>query len=1039
MVFVQCDMRSLVRLRVCLAAACCLVFSSDLIAKNDVTKVENTKDLITEDVISSPSDSRHFRYLILTNQMRVLLVSDATSAKAAVAVDFAGGSNADPQDFPGIAHLLEHTIFQGSEHYPEAVSYFGFIRQNDGSFRASTAEDYTSFYADIDADYFDELLARMADTFRTADLSSPAIERALQVADIELQYRQRDDELRVSTVYQQLLRPQQGGIHAASDSTIKLSAIPVERLQNELADYYRHNYVPDLMTLVTLGPQSLDELQALVETHFANLTNDPSDDISDGVSLVINKSPSSQADSPGEQTLPSISAISLFTQTNDDQSNEVLSGNALLDKSVSPQPSSVVMPAAASSIKALQPIALPASVTIQSDTQQPYLELLFPIDILDSHRNVKPVEYISNLLGDAGPGSLQSLLKSQGLAEDLSVRVKLEEKDNAVLSLKINVTEQGAQQQDTIIALTFYAIDQITKHGVEYWRHRELDALTQLDYRFPPNTSAIYTVSHLANNLRSVAPQDVLRSDYLMDRYDSQVILQVLSRLTATNVLIATVSPDLQTDKVSEQLSVPFTVESYVKSLIAIAPELKGQLKLPEPNNFIPQKFTLKPQADENSPIALKPQLIKNAARIKVWHLQDQLFKTPLVSANLRIDLPASTESSQQAALTWLYVAAINDVLTEQTWSAGLAGIHYSLTPHRRGIDIWLQGYDDGLDRLLQRLVSELQSPRFSRTRFATIKEKLINNWQAEKERPLYTQLLNDVSLLLAEPNWFPEALATEASTITFDDLNGFAKNAFADGRAELLFYGNITRSEAAKLAGLVEVELLNSMAGRSLSPIRILQLNPVAASDFVPGFEQSVEGEQSAAVLYLQGRDDSLEEQARFMLLRSVLDRPFAILLQSESSQGGFSFVVPMTMRRVPGAAFVVQSEMATTAQLVDYVDSFIRAFIARPQNDLSEYKRVLIAQLLKRPSNLQEQAGIYWTDIVNDADNFNRRQQLAANLEIITAESFARYSEEILESQSRKLWLLAGSKPIGAESGIAPITDWRSIMQTQPSYRYP
>src|SRR5690606_12716985 len=59
-----------------------------------------------DDIAKSPRDMREYRALVLDNGMRVLLVSDPTTEKAAASVDVDAGSNADPDDFPGLAHFL---------------------------------------------------------------------------------------------------------------------------------------------------------------------------------------------------------------------------------------------------------------------------------------------------------------------------------------------------------------------------------------------------------------------------------------------------------------------------------------------------------------------------------------------------------------------------------------------------------------------------------------------------------------------------------------------------------------------------------------------------------------------------------------------------------------------------------------------------------------------------------------------------------------------------------------------------------------------
>ena len=70
-----------------------------------------------------PSDAREYRALLLPNQLRVLLISDKSSNRAAAALDVHVGSFSDPADVPGIAHFAEHMCFLGTEKYPDETDF----------------------------------------------------------------------------------------------------------------------------------------------------------------------------------------------------------------------------------------------------------------------------------------------------------------------------------------------------------------------------------------------------------------------------------------------------------------------------------------------------------------------------------------------------------------------------------------------------------------------------------------------------------------------------------------------------------------------------------------------------------------------------------------------------------------------------------------------------------------------------------------------------------------------------------------------------
>lgn len=55
----------------------------------------------------SDNDKREYRYVELSNQLKVLLVSDVTTDRSAACMNVGVGSMSDPDLAPGLAHFLE--------------------------------------------------------------------------------------------------------------------------------------------------------------------------------------------------------------------------------------------------------------------------------------------------------------------------------------------------------------------------------------------------------------------------------------------------------------------------------------------------------------------------------------------------------------------------------------------------------------------------------------------------------------------------------------------------------------------------------------------------------------------------------------------------------------------------------------------------------------------------------------------------------------------------------------------------------------------
>lgn len=94
-------------------------------------------------IVKSQQDNRDYRGLQLTNGLKVLLISDPATDKAAAAMTVDVGHMSDPDNLPGLAHFCEHMLFLGTKKYPNENAYSTYLAENGGSSNASTYADNT--------------------------------------------------------------------------------------------------------------------------------------------------------------------------------------------------------------------------------------------------------------------------------------------------------------------------------------------------------------------------------------------------------------------------------------------------------------------------------------------------------------------------------------------------------------------------------------------------------------------------------------------------------------------------------------------------------------------------------------------------------------------------------------------------------------------------------------------------------------------------------------------------------------------------------
>ncbi|MDH3690151.1 MAG: insulinase family protein [Gammaproteobacteria bacterium] len=229
----------------------------------------STQAYVATTVIKSPNDLREYESLVLDNNLKVLLISDPDTDKAAAAMDVYVGSSSDPEGREGLAHFLEHMLFLGTEKYPRSGEYQEYISSRGGSHNAYTAYEHTNYFFDVDANYLGSALDRFAQFFVTPLFSAEYVSRERNAVHSEYQAGMKDDSRRISDAQAQVGNPRYPGNRFSVGSLDTLPDGADGALRDELISFYERHYSAEAMALVVLGREPLPALRTLVVDMFS--------------------------------------------------------------------------------------------------------------------------------------------------------------------------------------------------------------------------------------------------------------------------------------------------------------------------------------------------------------------------------------------------------------------------------------------------------------------------------------------------------------------------------------------------------------------------------------------------------------------------------------------------------------------------------------------------------------------------------------------------------------------------------------------------
>ena len=203
----------------------------------------------------------------LDNGLQILLIPDQSKPSTTVNMTYHVGSRHENYGQTGMAHLLEHMVFRGTENFPDALQSFS---QRGLNANGSTNNDRTNYYAvfSSDPEVLEWYLRWQADTMQNIKVSEEDLKTEVGVV---LNERERN----LNNPFQTLIQRIQGTAYHWNNTGTATIGAPDDLKMMKAADlqaFYRRYYQPDNATLVIAGDFDEEEALELIDGLFSPIT-----------------------------------------------------------------------------------------------------------------------------------------------------------------------------------------------------------------------------------------------------------------------------------------------------------------------------------------------------------------------------------------------------------------------------------------------------------------------------------------------------------------------------------------------------------------------------------------------------------------------------------------------------------------------------------------------------------------------------------------------------------------------------------------------
>jgi len=292
-----------------------------------------------------------------------------------------------------------------------------------------------------------------------------------------------------------------------------------------------------------------------------------------------------------------------------------------------------------------------------------------------------------------------------------------------------------------------------------------------------------------------------------------------------------------------------------------------------------------------------------------------------------------------------------------------------------------------------------LKDPYFSQERFNIFKERMIRSLENRAHAKPYQQVNERLVNLLVTPGWSRQEKLDALKKVTLQDLERFPKQFFNKIQVVSLITGNTTPASALGTNQLVSAWLQPQVHATQVPRGSVITLP--TKSRWINKLK--INHPDSGYILYLQGRNRSFAERARYLLMSQLISSPYYENIRTEKQLGYVVYATDLSILETPALGFVVESPSSSAEKVQVSTMAFLKKFTTKLTKMkikiFNANKSAIISRLLQKPLQLRQVSNRLWMEIDRSQFKFNTRKQLVNEINKISKKSlFQFYKKQIL-----------------------------------------
>ena len=221
-------------------------------------------------ILKPLNDKCNYDSFQLENKLNVFLIEDPDTDMSCATMMVKIGHDHDT--VLGIAHFLEHMLFNGTKKYPNENEYSSYINNNGGFNNAYTDHDHTCYFFTIQPECLEKSLDMFGQFFVSPLLNPDSIDRESNAVDSEHIKNIGNDSWRIQEITRYAVS-KTNPLKNFGTGSAKTLAIP--DIDKKVRHFFEKYYSSHLMTLFVVTKTNINKIKNTIYKIFSEIQYNP--------------------------------------------------------------------------------------------------------------------------------------------------------------------------------------------------------------------------------------------------------------------------------------------------------------------------------------------------------------------------------------------------------------------------------------------------------------------------------------------------------------------------------------------------------------------------------------------------------------------------------------------------------------------------------------------------------------------------------------------------------------------------------------------